>query len=283
LRSIRTDLAAEAVSRHISGDVSSIDGIETEVLYIHGIRVERVSILTDDAAELVGKPTGKYLTIDMDKYVNRRDEAFTDSVMCISELLRSFHDIERADTFLVACLGNRNITPDALGPYAADSILVTRHLKKLISDEFYAFSSVSVVRTGVLGTTGLESCATVSALCPVVRPDCVIVIDALASSELSRLCRTVQICDSGISPGSGVGNNRAAINSECLGVPVIAIGVPTVIDASCISDDDDANGFFVTPRSIDELVMGCAKLIAYGINLALHKDLTIADIDGLIE
>ena len=139
------------------------------------------------------------------------------------------------------------------------------------------------MRTGVLGTTGIESADSLKAICEVVKPDCVIAVDALASSDLSRLCKTIQICDSGIAPGSGVGNDRAQLNAEALGVPVIAMGVPTVIDAAAFTDEETAKGLFVTPRNIDELVASVSKLMAYSINLALHQGLTVEDVDILVE
>ena len=115
---------------------------------------------------------------------------------------------ERAQSYLIACLGNRAVTPDAVGPLTADGIIVTRHLKSSLPQDFAAFSSVSVVRPGVLGTTGIESAQAIRSMCELVRPDCVIAVDALASGEMRRLCRNIQLCDTGISPGSGVGNDR---------------------------------------------------------------------------
>ena len=140
---------------------------------------------------------------------------------------------------------------------------------------------MSVFRTGVLGTTGIESAALVRGVVSLVRPDRVIAVDALSAREAARLCRAVQVTDAGIVPGSGVGNDRAAVNQKSLGLPVLAIGVPTVVDASAFSDSPDAAGMFVTPRDIDASVRDVAKLIGYGINLALHDGLTVADIDML--
>lgn len=279
----RTDLASEAFRQRFSDEVTTISGISTGRDTVHGFPVSHVSVESDEASEAIGKPKGRYLTLELDKYVNRREGTFSDASTCLSELLRSFPDIKNADSYLIACLGNKAITPDSLGPDAADSIIVTRHLKSGMPEAFAAFSSVSVLRTGVLGTTGMETASTLQAVCGSVKPDCVIAIDALASGELDRLCRNIQICDSGISPGSGVGNDRSALNSGLLGVPVIAVGVPTVIDASVFTEDESAKGLFVTPRNIDELIRSTAKLIAYGINLAVHDGLGIEDIEMLIE
>ena len=135
---------------------------------------------------------------------------------------------------------------------------------------------------GVLGSSGIESAEQLRLLCGSLRPDCVIAIDALAGCEAERLCRTVQICDSGIAPGSGIGNDRAALCRDSLGVPVIAIGVPTVIDAAHFSSEPALRGLFVCPRNIDEAVHCAGRLIAYGVNLAIHPGLTVVDIDALI-
>lgn len=275
----RTDLAREASSRL----ERHYDGIVAEELNIANCAVSRVSVTDNEAAQAVGKPIGNYYTLEMADYVRRKENSFSDCVNALAEILNMLPFVSKAKNVLVACLGNRAVTPDAIGPDAADSIIVTRHLKSSLPEEFAAFSSVCVYRTGVLGTTGIESADGLKAVCKLVMPDCVIAVDALASGELNRLCRNVQICDTGISPGSGVGNDRAALDAESLGVPVCAIGVPTVIDASAFTELDEAKGLFVTPRNIDELVRSSAKLIAYGINLALHKGLTIEDIDMLVE
>ena len=234
-------------------------------------------------ADILCKPSGKYLTLEIDSFLKRTENSFNIAADIISQLLVSFQEVKNVDNFLIACIGNPDVTPDAIGPGTADSILVTRHLKRSLPDEFAAFSSVSLVRTGVLGTSGIESAQQIKSLVRDILPDCVIAVDALASGELKRLCRNVQICNSGISPGSGVGNDRAELSRATLGVPVVAIGVPTVIDASAFTDDEAAKGLFVTPRNIDEEVRSISKLVAYGINLALHKGLSIADIQLLVE
>ena len=275
----RTDLAAEAAARLDEAQ----EGVRADKFTIHGCAVSRVVIYSDAGAQALGKPVGKYLTLEMADYVTRRGQSFPDCAAALRELLRSFPAVVRSKSFLVACLGNRAVTPDAVGPCVSDGLIVTRHLKASLPKDFAAFSSVSVLRTGVLGTTGIESAQAIRSMCELVRPDCVIAVDALASGEINRLCRNVQLCDSGISPGSGVGNDRAEISEAYLGCPVIAVGVPTVADAAALSDSADAQSLFVTPRNIDELVRSASKLIAYGIDLALHRGLGIEDIDALIE
>lgn len=275
----RTDLAEESSAR--LNKVYS--GLITEEKIIDNCKVSEVRITDSEAANAVGKPVGRYFTLQMDDYVKRSENSFSDCANAMSTILNSIDAVKNANSYLVACLGNRLITPDSVGPCTADKLIVTRHLKESLPEAFASFSTVSVLRTGVLGTTGIESADTLKAIVAAVRPDCVIAVDALASAEFERLCRNVQICDTGISPGSGVGNNRDAINKDTLGVPVIAIGVPTVIDGSALSENKNAETMFVTPRNIDELVGSISKLIAYGINLALHEGLTISDIDLLVE
>lgn len=277
---VRTDLASEVVQRP---ENASLAGLELNEEHICGCRVTAVKIKGSEASKILCKPIGNYLTLELDEYIRRRENSFSDAVNALSQLMRHFAEIQNAQSFLVACLGNRAITPDAVGPEVSDSLIVTRHLKQSLPQEFAALSSVAVLRTGVLGTTGIESAQSLKALCGLVQPDCVIAVDALASGELDRLCRNVQICDSGIAPGSGVGNDRAELNRESLGVPVIAVGVPTVIDAAAFCADESAAGLFVTPRNIDELVRSVSKLVAYGLNLALHPGLSIADVDMLVE
>lgn len=277
---VRTDLASEVVQRP---ENASLAGLELNEERICGCRVTAVKINGGEASKVLCKPIGNYLTLELDEYIRRRENSFSDATNALSQLMRRFAEIQNAQSFLVACLGNRAITPDAVGPEVSDSLIVTRHLKQSLPQEFAALSSVAVLRTGVLGTTGIESAQSLKALCGLVQPDCVIAVDALASGELDRLCRNVQICDSGIAPGSGVGNDRAELNRESLGVPVIAVGVPTVIDAAAFCADESAAGLFVTPRNIDELVRSVSKLVAYGLNLALHPGLSIADVDMLVE
>lgn len=277
---VRTDLASEVVQRP---ENASLAGLELNEERICGCRVTAVKINGGEASKVLCKPIGNYLTLELDEYIRRRENSFSDAANALSQLMRRFAEIQNAQSFLVACLGNRAITPDAVGPEVSDSLIVTRHLKQSLPQEFAALSSVAVLRTGVLGTTGIESAQSLKALCGLVQPDCVIAVDALASGELDRLCRNVQICDSGIAPGSGVGNDRAELNRESLGLPVIAVGVPTVIDAAAFCADESAAGLFVTPRNIDELVRSVSKLVAYGLNLALHPGLSIADVDMLVE
>ena len=197
----------------------------------------------------------------------------------LAELLRGVLPLMPGASVLVVGLGNRAITPDAVGPDAVDSVMVTRHLREQLPEHFGQFRSVAALAPGVLGTTGVESADMIRALADRLRPDAIIAVDALACAQLDRLGRTVQLTDTGITPGSGVGNDRTGLSRDTLGIPVAAIGLPTVIDAGGFSDDPRAAQMFVTPRDIDAVVRDAAKLIGYSINLSLHDGLTIGDVD----
>ena len=280
----RTDLASEAHGRLLRNPETAgrLRGVLAENSKLHGLPLCAVQILDDDGASLLHKPVGRYYTLTLPDPLNRSDSGFANAAGAVGELLGRCLPAHFAEGVLIAALGNPDITPDALGSLAAGSILVTKHLKERSVPGFERFSSVSLCRTGVLGTTGVESAQQIRALCDVLRPACVIAVDALAGAELSGLCRSVQICDTGIAPGSGVRNDRAALTRETLGVPVLAVGVPTVMDACGLQEEEGLADCFVTPRSIDSAVRSSARVIAYGVNLALHSGLTLGEIDLLI-
>ncbi|MCD8128630.1 MAG: GPR endopeptidase [Oscillospiraceae bacterium] len=297
-RAIRTDLAVEAEQlwRESAPDTSALPGVRAEESAVRGFSVTTVEILDARGEAALNKPVGKYITVELDSLVRREENTFGDAAAVLAETLRRLILLDSTANYLVVGLGNREITPDAVGPAAVDHILITRHLKQKLPEAFAAFRPVSAVCSGVLGTTGIESSDLVRAVTDEVHPVCVIVIDALASRSLERLCRTVQIADTGIVPGSGVGNARQALNRETLGVPVIAIGVPTVVDAATLTLDlaartgtqldagefGEIGSMIVTPRDIDKSVRDVAKLIGYSLNLALHDGLSIEDIDLLL-
>ena len=280
----RTDLASEAHSQLLQNPetAGSLRGVQAEKSLLHALPLCAVQILDDEGAALLGKSVGQYYTLTLPTSLPRSNAGFSDAVSAIAELIGRCLPEAVSSGILLAALGNPDITPDALGPLAASNLLVTRHLKEKESAAFSHFSSTALLRTGVLGTTGVESALQLRALCEVLRPACVIAIDALAGCELEGLCRSVQICDTGIAPGSGVGNDREALTEKNLGVPVIAVGVPTVMDGSALLREDALSDCFITPRYIDSAVRSVARVIAYGINLALHPGITISDIDLLI-
>ena len=274
----RTDLASEA--RSLRG-ADRLPGVEVREERLEGLRVTAVEVRPGEGARLLGKPPGHYYTLALPPRLERAAEDFPRAAQALAALIRRC-GAARWRTVLIAALGNPDITPDALGNLAAAQLLVTRHLKEQGEAAFRSFASTALCRTGVLGTTGLESAAQIRSLCRELRPDGVAAIDALAGTELRGLCRSVQVCDTGIAPGSGVGNDREALNAQTLGCPVLAIGVPTVIDAAHFADDPALRQMFVTPRGIDSAVRGAARVVACGLNLALHPGLTLEDIDLLL-
>ena len=264
------------------GQGRGVPGVSCRRKRICGVDVQTMTVETDAAANILCKPRGNYSTISLGKVLRRQDDAFEDTVFCISSVIGSMLPKD-AESVLLVCLGNGSITPDALGPSCAKQLMVTRHLKKQHPDLFEAFRSTALISPGVLGTTGMESAALVKGAVEAAEPDCVIAIDALAAADVKRLATTVQICDTGLDPGAGVGNNRCGLHRDTLGVPVIGIGVPTVVDARAFAKEEArqgrGEGLFVTPRDIDSIITHSAKLLGYGINLALHRDLTIGDIE----
>lgn len=277
----RTDIATESF-RQLDGSAEALtekQGVIAAHERLHGLEVMAVDILNETGARTLGKPVGKYFTLDLPQRFERGAEQFEAAAKAVGDLI--CRCCQSHENVLVAALGNPDITPDALGSLAAAGILVTRHLKQQAPAEFDAFSSLALCRPGVLGTSGMESAQQVKLLCNQLHPDLVIVIDALAGADPDRLCRCVQISTAGISPGSGVGNDRQELSLHTLGAPVVAIGIPTVIDAGLLGENR-LSGLFVTPRSIDAQVRAGARVIAYGINLAVHQGLDIRDIDMLV-
>lgn len=291
----RTDLALEAQElwRESAGETTQLPGVEAREHGEPGFRLTTVKILDERGSEALCKPIGTYVTLELDALLRHEDESFRNCSMVLKSELQSLLKLRPGESVLVVGLGNPAITPDSIGPRAIDNTMVTWHLVERAPEHFGAFRRVSVLRTGVLGTTGVESAELVCAVVERTHPDRVICIDALCSRKLSRVCNTVQLSDSGIVPGSGVGNSRAALNSELLGVPVISLGVPTVVDAVTLTADMIeqsggevdmerlsalSGGMLVTPKEIDSQVNDLGKLIGYALNMALHDDIDIADI-----
>lgn len=287
----RTDLAQEALL-HTYG-TEQPHGIRQDDYTSSGFSIHSVEVLTHDAAHKLGKPIGRYCTLQIDPLTRRESEAFPRAVEALSGIITDcLPKIQRDAPILIIGLGNRAITPDAVGPLTTEHILVTRHLRKQMPEQFAAWRPVSAAAAGVLGQTGVESAEFTRGLCQTVQPAAIIVVDALAAGTLSHLTRTIQVTNAGIVPGSGVGNARAAFNAETFGVPVIAIGVPTVVDGASILHaaaqhgtdilDELQEPVFVTPREIDQRVRDAAKVIGYAINRALQPQLTLEDLDLLL-
>ena len=256
-----------------------------------GIPVTEVEILDDAAARRLGKPIGHYLTLTLGELPGRTGDTFERTVQAVTETLMGL--LPKGDTLpaLVIGLGNRNITPDAVGPIAIDHTLATRHLITQAPEYFGQWRPVAAVHTGVVGSTGVESAELIQALAREIKPAVVIAVDALAARSAARLGKTIQIADTGIIPGSGVGNARAALNQETLGIPVIAMGVPTVVDGATLAadltgqrpaDGGEHTGLLVTPKDIDAQVADLGRILGWGISLALQPALTLAELEILL-
>lgn len=293
----RTDLALEAreLWQESAQRTTRLSGVKATKTRQEGYPVTRVDILDRRGEEALGKPRGSYLTIDLTTFWQRKADFFERAVRAVGSQLKELLPAE--GPVLIVGLGNEAMTPDAVGPLAVDNILITRHLIAAMPKHFAGFRPVAVFRTGVLGTTGVESAEAVRGLVEQVQPALVIAIDALASRRCERVCATVQLSDTGIIPGSGVGNHRSALNEETLGVPVLAVGIPTVVDAATLAVDlleesgvenvDPASlrqgrgGLMVTTRDIDQQVRDLSKVVGYGINWAL-QDLEIQEMNALL-
>lgn len=292
---LRTDLALEA--REIAGEYLS--GVEYSVKTQDNIEIEKLVVKTDKASRMLKKPKGTYITMELPSLSD--DFKDTDSrLVVIANEISSLIPVN--GLVLVAGLGNIDITPDALGPKVAQNILATRHISGEIarSTGLDKLRPVAVLETGVTGQTGIETGEHLLSVVQRIKPSAIIVIDALASRRLERLGCTLQISDTGISPGAGVNNHRTKINHDTMGVPVIAIGVPTVVDALTlatdlleINDEKDSiiltkkvspkgRSMVVTPKEIDLLISRAAKLVSLSINYALQQDFELSDLLSLL-
>ena len=296
---IRTDLALEARESFEEDDVKirgvRIEEEDDEELEIH---TTRVVIETENGAKTMGKPVGTYITMEAPNMSAPDEDYHREISQKLAEHLKSLMG-EGEKSVLIVGLGNRDVTPDALGPYVVGNICITRHMIR----EFGAASlgeeqrnPVSGIVPGVMAQTGMETLEIIRGVVKETHPDLIIAVDALAARSTRRLNRTIQITDTGINPGSGVGNHRNGLNKQVLGIPVIAIGVPTVVDAATIVNDtmeslihaldmedyaqkyqlikeripSHLNTMFVTPKDIDETVKRLSYTISEGLNLALQ-------------
>ncbi|MDY3617419.1 GPR endopeptidase [Agathobaculum sp.] len=288
----RTDLAVEALENmEKAADEQQVRQTDRD---LEGFSVREVDILSEHAARDIGKPRGRYLTLELAALMRREEDAFPRACRALGTLLAELLPETAAQRpILVTGLGNRMITPDAIGPQAIDHVIATRHLVEHEPDIFSSWRAVSAIAPGVLGQTGVETGEVVQGVLDRIKPAAVLAVDALAAGRLSRLLRTVQLADTGITPGAGVGNARSALNEETLGIPVIAIGVPTVVDGAtlaheisaqlgepqCEALEDLSRPVMITTRDIDREVADISRMIGYAINMALHPHLTVSDID----
>ena len=307
----RTDLATERrdIYQKVSKQEGEIDGIESTKEEINeNIKVERVKITNENGEKAIGKPIGSYITIDIKKLKIAQEEEIEQAANTLSNELRKILDehVEKQGEILVVGLGNIYVTPDSLGPKVINEIDVTRHIINYLPQYVEEGTRmVSAIAPGVLGTTGIETVEILKGIVDNIHPKLVIVIDALASRSIERISSTVQLSDTGIVPGAGVGNTRSEISIKTLGIPVIAIGIPTVVETAVLVNDsldlfigklqDEAKSndylnklkeednyeeikealipkdynLIVTPKEIDELIENMKDIVALGINKSL--------------
>lgn len=313
--SVRTDLALEAKELAAHNSQKPLMGVDEEITEQDGIKITRLNVLNEIGQQSIGRLKGHYITIEVPE-LRKGDTGLQERVA--QAFAREFEDfltlinIDKKSTVLIVGLGNWNVTPDSLGPLVVENMLVTRQFFQLMPDQVApGYREISAVAPGVLGITGIESSEIVQGIVERTKPDVVIAIDALASKSLERVNTTIQIADIGIHPGSGIGNKRKGITKEILGVPCIAIGVPTVCYASTIVNNvlemmgnhfgrqrgetkqimgmlDDlqenerlqlvkevleplGHDLIVTPKEIDEFIEDIANIVASGLNAALHE------------
>lgn len=320
---VRTDLACEATELYKEQNKKDADGIEVKEKFENDTKITVVKVIDDNGAKRIGKPVGTYITLDIPEFTAYDGELMEDVSIVLGKTLKDMVNVDNDKMVLVVGLGNINVTPDALGPRVVEKIMVTRHLKDVMPDAIDGtVIPVSAFSPGVLGITGIETVEILKALVDKIKPDLVICIDALASRKTERVNKTIQICDSGISPGAGVGNHRKAINKESLGVKVIAIGIPTVVHAATIANDiidlviDDlirqsqqGKDFYnmlkkidrteksmlideildpfmgeliVTPKEVDLMIDSLSKIVANGINIAVQPYMELDEINKFL-
>ncbi|MBQ5686219.1 MAG: GPR endopeptidase [Ruminococcus sp.] len=289
---MRTDLAIEA--RELVGD--RVAGTDYREYRENGMKISRLTVKTQRAGQLLGKDVGTYITVEMPSLTDNFTET-DERIKTIGREIRRLLPVN--GLLLVAGLGNEEITPDSLGPKTGARVLATRHITGELARAagLDRLRPVAVMNTGVTGQTGIETGEYILSVVKRIRPNAVIAVDALASRRIERLGKTVQISDAGISPGAGVGNHRTRINKETIGVPVIAIGVPTVVDAqtfagdllsdsavrrSAVLPDRNVRQMIVIPREIDLLTERASRLLAFSLNAAMQNAFDLRELVSLM-
>ncbi len=299
------------------------EGVEVENAGTNDIRITRVRVTTQAGEESIGKPMGNYVTLEIPGLRENNQQLFEATCKETAKEIERLINLGEKATVLIVGLGNWNVTPDALGPKVVSSVMVTRHLLEYVPEQVdEGVRPVCAISPGVLGITGIETGEIIKGIVDRVKPELIIAIDALASRKMERVNTTIQIADTGIAPGSGVGNKRMELSEKTMGVPVIAIGVPTVVDAATMANDTidlmldsmikqarqgtefynmlndiDKNekyqliqevlnpyigNLIVTPKEIDDIIERISKIIANGLNIALHKGITLKDVNRYV-
>ncbi len=284
----RTDLALE---RQEVLTPQKPQGVESETFSKNNVTFTKIRVTNEEGAESLGKPVGNYITAEIPSLISS-SSADEDIIEAVSDELRKL--LPEKGTVLAVGLGNTEITPDAVGPASIDLVLATRHISAELSKSIGLgnLRSVAGFVPGVLGKTGVETAESVKGIAKTINPSAVIVVDALAARRLKRLGNTIQMSDTGIIPGSGVGNARVAINKETIGVPVISIGVPTVVDAQTLVNDltddrkeisrEENKKMIITPREIDLVIERASRIIGLSINKALQPHLSVDEMMMLV-
>ena len=323
--SIRTDLAIEAreLAQQEASAADELNGVDVKTEETSDYFLTHVRILSEEGSRLMGKPKGDYITLESEMLKENDTECHEKIIKILAENIHSLVEFEKDACVLVAGLGNWNITPDALGPKVVSKILVTRHLQGTLPEEIEeSVRPVAAVSPGVMGITGIETGEILKGIIEKVKPNLLIAIDALSARRSSRINAAIQLSNTGIAPGAGVGNKRMMLDQDSLGIPVIAIGVPTVVDAATLVNDtmdcilnemmtQTENGsdfyktlqsleqeekyqmianilgpytgnMFVTPKEVDAVIDRLANIIANSINIALHPGVTMEDINKYV-
>lgn len=320
--SIRTDLAIEIAEMLTKSSDDTIEGVsvknidtQSDSIYLSWVKIEN-----EKGEEAMGRPIGNYITLESPAIKENDTDSHEKIIELLGDSLVKLLDLTDNSTILVVGLGNWNVTPDALGPKVISKTLVTRHIQDSLPEQIdRSVRPVSAVSPGVMGITGIETAEIIKGISQRVKPDFIIAIDALAARRSSRINATIQISDTGVCPGSGLGNKRMVLNKETMGIPVIAIGVPTVVDAATLVNDTMDNlldalisqtktssefysmltnldkeekyqlireilnpyvgNMFVTPKEVDAVVDRLANIISNSINIALHPGISRDDIN----
>lgn len=300
---IRTDLATEAAQA--AGNIPGVEVLNDEVM--PGVNRSRVTILNEEGEKAIGKKKGIYVTIEAQQLARGDAELDEHCSVALAQEIRNMAGDALNGVVLVVGLGNRMVTPDALGPAVCDAVFVTRHVHEYAPEGIdERLGNVSAIAPGVLGITGIETGEVVEGVVERMKPSLVIAVDSLASRSMERVRTTIQVANAGIAPGAGIGNKRKALDQETLGVPVLALGVPLVVYAATIAQDlmetalnktpsdvnirpgvqrildamTDVEGadMIVTPKEIDKVVEDVARIIADALNITLHKNMTIEEV-----
>lgn len=315
---VRTDLALESREIYQKGRAEEVPGVEVDTESQQGITITRVKVTTLEGSEAMGKPIGNYITLEVPELNDNINDVSKRTSNALANEIRNIAKMKDDASVLVVGLGNWNVTPDALGPKVVSQIAVTRHLIEYAPEYIEkGVRAVCSLAPGVLGITGIETGEIIKGVVEKIKPNLIIAIDALASRKMERISTTIQVADTGISPGSGVGNKRMGLNYITLGVPVLAIGVPTVVDAVTVANDtldlmvdtmlkqsEQGSEFYkllnnmsgedksqlvrevlspyvgdlvVTPKEIDSIISNISEVVADGINIAIHGTIENAE------